>query len=238
MERHVAYFVRALLVSAPVQERRRDRECESPADAGETRRRAEAIARELGLGTHRRQLAETAERLWGWPDGICALVAGGKRVALVCGCSGAVSGAPCHHRATCEYEWARTATRPTGVPGSPYRRATRSAAAAAPAEPSVGFYALDLASAYRFVVLQWLDLWCHCFLWLDGAGHIGMCTDTRLCFGFGGAYGPNRFERIATMMSAYILRCIAEFDATAPPPRVAEWAAERSALQAQGLLPP
>jgi hypothetical protein len=81
-------------------------------------------------------------------------------------------------------------------------------------EPTVGFYALDLASAYRFVPLQLLDLWCHCFLWLDSAGRIGICTDTILCFG--GAYGLNRFERITTMLSAHILRCIAKFDATCP----------------------
>ena len=102
----------------------------------------------------------------------------------------------------------------------------------------VGFYALDLASAYRYVVIQWLDLWCHTFMWLDADGFIGICTDTRLCFG--GAYGPNRFERITSMVGAIIDARIAAFDALHPYPDsfIRVWRPARRQLQARGLLPP
>jgi len=86
--------------------------------------------------------------------------------------------------------------------------------APAPPAPLVGMYALDLSSAYRYVCIQLLDLWCHTFLWLDADGRLGIFTDTRLCFG--GAYGPNRFERITTMLAAWIERCQAEFNALRP----------------------
>jgi hypothetical protein len=99
-----------------------------------------------------------------------------------------------------------------------------------------GFYALDLASAYRYVCLQLLDLWCHCFMYLDADGHVGICVDTRLCFG--GAYGPNRFERITTLAGAYIIHRIDLYDAMHPyPPAVESWEQSRALAQAQGLLP-
>ena len=59
--------------------------------------------------------------------------------------------------------------------------------------------------------MQLLDLWCHTFLWLDADGRAGFFIDRRLCFG--GAHGPNRFERLTTLLGAVIERRIAAFDA-------------------------
>ena len=98
-----------------------------------------------------------------------------------------------------------------------------------------GLYALDLTSAYRYICLQLLALWYHCFIWLDADGRIGICVDTRLCFG--GSYGPNRFERITTLISAYILTQQAKYDRAHPlPPAAQGWVSHRVALQAAGLL--
>ena len=97
-------------------------------------------------------------------------------------------------------------------------------------------YTLDMSSAYRYVALQLLDLWHHCFLWLDADGHVGVATDARLCFG--GAYGPNRFQRLTTLITALIERRLAAFDATHPyPTEVAIWASERRELVDHGFLP-
>jgi hypothetical protein len=110
------------------------------------------------------------------------------------------------------------------------------AAASVPAQARSGFYAIDLASAYRYVCIQLLDLWCHTFLWLDSEERIGICVDTRLCFG--GAYGPNRFERITTLVGAYILLKQEAYDLLHPYPEpIPQWAAERSAMQQRGVLP-
>eukprot|EP00966_Prymnesium_polylepis_P216592 5014172-Prymnesium_polylepis.1 len=57
--------------------------------------------------------------------------------------------------------------------------------------------------------------------------------------GFGGAFAPNRFERVSTFVAAYAQRMQAAFDARQPLPRcAARWAADRQALQASGALPP
>ena len=102
--------------------------------------------------------------------------------------------------------------------------------------PRVGMYALDLSSAYRYVCLQLLDLWCHTFVWLDESGRLGIFTDTRLCFG--GAYGPNRFERVTTLIAAWIQREQAAFNASRPfPAPVLEWQRARERQQQLGLLP-
>jgi len=124
----------------------------------------------------------------------------------------------------------RWSSPPSAAPPAP-----QPLAPATPA-PLVGMYALDLSSAYRYVCIQLLDLWCHNFLWLDAGGRLGIFTDTRLCFG--GAYGPNRFERITTMLAAWIERCQAEFNALRPyPAPVVEWQAFRRDRQRRGLLP-
>eukprot|EP00966_Prymnesium_polylepis_P050259 1163502-Prymnesium_polylepis.1 len=97
-------------------------------------------------------------------------------------------------------------------------------------------YALDLSSAYRYVCIQLLDLRCHSFLWLDEHGRVGVFTDTRLCFG--GAYGPNRFERITTLVAAWIQRAQADFNALRPyPEEVESWRADRAQQQQLGRLP-
>eukprot|EP00965_Chrysotila_dentata_P232172 6198814-Pleurochrysis_carterae.AAC.1 len=49
--------------------------------------------------------------------------------------------------------------------------------------------------------------------------------------GFGGAYDPNRFERVSTLVAAYIQRSQGEFDeAHPPPPATKSWLARRLAL--------
>ena len=98
-------------------------------------------------------------------------------------------------------------------------------------------YVVDAESAYRFCPVQQADLWTQCFLWQDSAGTAGICIDRRL--GFGGAFAPNRFQRISTMVAAHIQTLHAAFDTTQPLPSAAIlWAAERSARQRRGELPP
>ncbi len=56
---------------------------------------------------------------------------------------------------------------------------------------------------------------------------------------FGGAYSPNRFERVSTLVAAHIQTKQAAFDETQPlPPCVQQWSAERRTAQTQGLLDP
>ena len=136
---------------------------------------------------------------------------------------------------------ANTASSPLSL--LPQLAATASASPPGSATPPddqcalVGFYALDLASAYRYLPLQLLDLWCHFFPYLDEEAHVGIATDTRLCFG--GSYGPNRSERVSTLLSAFVLACQAEFDSLNPfPPAVQRWREHRAALQRVGRLPP
>eukprot|EP00965_Chrysotila_dentata_P155230 5128774-Pleurochrysis_carterae.AAC.1 len=55
--------------------------------------------------------------------------------------------------------------------------------------------------------------------------------------GFGGAFAPNRFESISTLVAAWAQRRQASFDAAQPPPRAAQGgAAERAACQRRGVL--
>ena len=98
-------------------------------------------------------------------------------------------------------------------------------------------YVVDAESAYRFCPVQQADLWTQCFLWHDSSGSAGVCIDRRL--GFGGAFAPNRFQRISTLVAAHIQSLHAAFDATQPlPPTAALWVAERTARQLRGELPP
>ena len=97
-------------------------------------------------------------------------------------------------------------------------------------------YVVDAESAFRFCPLQRADWWTQCFMWWDEHGVAGVCVDRRLAFG--GAYSPNRFERISTLCAAYAQRLQAEFDAAQPPPSTARrWAAARRAQQERGELP-
>ena len=100
----------------------------------------------------------------------------------------------------------------------------------------VAGYCVDAESAYSFCPVQQADLWQQCFVWWDAAGSAGFRVDRRM--GFGGAFAPNRFERVSTFVAAYAQRLQAEFDAQQPLPRcAARWAADRAALQAGGALP-
>eukprot|EP00965_Chrysotila_dentata_P088185 2911724-Pleurochrysis_carterae.AAC.1 len=58
-------------------------------------------------------------------------------------------------------------------------------------------YVVDAESAYRFCPAQRADLWTQCFLWWNSAGRAGVVVDKRI--GFGGAFAPNRFERVSTL---------------------------------------
>eukprot|EP00965_Chrysotila_dentata_P033511 1115610-Pleurochrysis_carterae.AAC.1 len=55
---------------------------------------------------------------------------------------------------------------------------------------------------------------------------------------FGGAFAPNRFERISTLVAAWVQRKHAAFDAEQPPPiAVRRWMHRREAMQRAGTLP-
>ena len=98
-------------------------------------------------------------------------------------------------------------------------------------------YVVDAESAYRFCPVQQADLWTQCFLWHDSSGSAGVCIDRRL--GFGGAFAPNRFQRISTLVAAHIQSLHAAFDNTQPlPPTATLWVAERTGRQLRGELPP
>lgn len=98
-------------------------------------------------------------------------------------------------------------------------------------------YVVDAESAFRFCPMQQADLWTQCFVWWGDDGTAGVCVDRRLAFG--GAFSPNRFERISTLVAAHVQAAQVAFDAAQPPPRAAAlWAAERRALQLRGDLDP
>jgi hypothetical protein len=72
-------------------------------------------------------------------------------------------------------------------------------------------------------------------VWWGGDSAAGVYVDRRMAFG--GAYSPNRFERISTLVAAHIQAKQSAFDATQPlPPCAQAWVAERRELQKQGLL--
>ena len=101
--------------------------------------------------------------------------------------------------------------------------------------PTVQGYCIDAESAYSFCPIQEADLWTQAFVWWSATGRAGFTTDYRL--GFGGAFGPNRFERISTMAAAYSQHLQAEFDLAQPEPAIVRaWAARRAQLQASGDL--
>jgi hypothetical protein len=101
----------------------------------------------------------------------------------------------------------------------------------------VGGYCVDAESAYSFCPVQEADLWTQCFLWWDARGRAGAAYDRRM--GFGGAFAPNRFERVSTFGCGYAQLLQGEFDLQQPPPLCAQrWTSDRRAWQAQGKLPP
>ena len=114
--------------------------------------------------------------------------------------------------------------------------------AGAPPVRAVG-YAIDATAAFRFCPLQWAHVWTQCFVywrrWQDDSGRwhvaIGVCIDRRM--GFGGAYAPNRFERVSLLAAAHVQAKQRAFDAAQPPPAHAvRWAqARRRAMEAGEL---
>jgi len=97
-------------------------------------------------------------------------------------------------------------------------------------------YCFDLKSAYRFTSIQRLDWWQHCFLWIGADGTVGYFTDPSGAFG--GAYMPQRFERLTMLGAALARRRQDEFDAAHPyPAGVGRWVAERAGRRAGGGLP-
>ena len=100
----------------------------------------------------------------------------------------------------------------------------------------VAGYCVDAESAYSFCPVQHADLWTQAFCWWDEDGVAGFHVDRRM--GFGGAFAPNRFERVSTFVAAYAQHLQAEFDAQQPPPVCAQrWSADRRAMQQAGRLP-
>lgn len=97
-------------------------------------------------------------------------------------------------------------------------------------------YCVDAESAYSFCCVQWADLWLQAFVWLDDDGRPGFAVDHRL--GFGGAVGPNRYQRVSNLVSAYAQSLQAQFDAAHPYPEgVERWRQKRRHLQSAGALP-
>ena len=105
-------------------------------------------------------------------------------------------------------------------------------------------YAIDATSAYRYLPSQEADLWMQCFVWwevvvrTDGSRRLtaGFCIDRRV--GFGGAFAPNRFERVSLLVAALTQREQDAFDMQQPLPACAQqWVLRRRELQAAGRLP-
>jgi hypothetical protein len=98
-------------------------------------------------------------------------------------------------------------------------------------------YVVDAESAFRFCPLQEADLWTQCYIWWGSDAAAGVCVDRRMAFG--GAYSPNRFERVSTLVAAHIQVRQAELDAAHPLPKAgARWVSMRKGWQKRGVLPP
>jgi hypothetical protein len=98
-------------------------------------------------------------------------------------------------------------------------------------------YCIDAEAAYSFCPVQTADLWQQCFCWWDADGRTGVAVDRRM--GFGGAFAPNRFERVSTFVAAYAQHLQSAFDTEQPPPICAlRFITDRAELQRRGLLPP
>jgi hypothetical protein len=94
---------------------------------------------------------------------------------------------------------------------------------------------VDLESAFRFLLIQWLDLWLHTFLWWTPNRRAGVSVDWRVAFG--GAFGPNRFQRVTLLLRAFITLRLTQFDLANPlPPSALAWCNMRQQEQAAGRL--
>ena len=97
-------------------------------------------------------------------------------------------------------------------------------------------YCLDLKSAFRYTPLQRRDWWQHAFLWITPDGRAEWMVDAH--GSFGGAYMPQRFERLTCFALALARSEQDAFDRSHPyPPGVQAWAAERERAQCAGALP-
>ena len=105
-------------------------------------------------------------------------------------------------------------------------------------------YVNDLSSAYRFLLLAracWPEQCSFLVVVLvDPLGRrrvlVGWFIDPRLCFG--GAYGPNRFERVSRVKRSEVRRRQLAFDGVQPPHAgILQVLADRRGLQAEGRLP-
>ena len=97
-------------------------------------------------------------------------------------------------------------------------------------------YGIDLTAAYSFVPMQRLDWWQFCYLWFDADGRAFFAILVRV--GFGGAFSPQRFQGISTVLVELARKRQAEFDAAHPlPAEMSAWVEERLALVRTGALP-
>eukprot|EP00965_Chrysotila_dentata_P111906 3701098-Pleurochrysis_carterae.AAC.1 len=97
-------------------------------------------------------------------------------------------------------------------------------------------YVADAESAYKFCPVQRADLWTQCFIWWDAEGKAGAVVDRRM--GFGGAFAPNLFERVSTLVVAWVQGKQRAFDAQQQyPPAVQRSAEKRAQRQRNGGIP-
>ena len=91
--------------------------------------------------------------------------------------------------------------------------------------------AIDVSNAYSYLYQQRLDWWFHSFIWLGG-----VWVSRRVVFG--GAFGPQAFVAVMSVLDAVIASDIAEIERASPPPASVQAACrERALLQDAGLLP-
>ena len=106
-------------------------------------------------------------------------------------------------------------------------------------------YAVDEEAAFRFCPINEEDCWTQCFFWdeeqsqgegSDGLSESGALLDGRC--GFGGAFGPQKFERISLVGAALARKRQAEFDAANPfHPGIERAIEQRRHAQSLGLIP-
>ena len=96
-------------------------------------------------------------------------------------------------------------------------------------------YVVDAESAFSYCPIQHADLWTQAYVWWDGEGRCTFYLDRRM--GFGGAFAPNRFQRVSTFVAAYVERLQRLLDEQhPPPPAVRAWTEHRRRLQERDAL--
>ena len=101
-------------------------------------------------------------------------------------------------------------------------------------------YCFDDSSAYRYVMMQMADWHGQCYIWIlkDKAGkwYVVICIDGRLVFG--GAFGPNRFQRLGCITTQATRDEQDRYDAKYPYPEgTRAWSELRMQFAKEGLLP-